>query len=83
MLPDVLERLGLPVGEHDGLGVGVVAVATELGDDAVSRVGDALGPELAGHVVGGHAQVLGGEVRSEVGAVAEHRPVLLQPSRLE
>ena len=79
---DVFERRGLPVGEHERLGRGVVPVGPELGDDPIALLGHALCPQLISNVVGGHPQVFRGVIGPQVGAVAEHRPVLHQPAGL-
>jgi len=82
MALDAVEFGGLPVGEYQRLGVGVVAVGPELGDHPISRVGHTLSPQLITNIVGCHPQVFGGVVGPQVGAVAQHRPVLHQPAGL-
>ena len=82
MALDVVECRGLPVGQHQRLGVWVVAVGAELGDHPIPRVGHTLRTQLIGDVVGCHPQVFGGVIGPQVGAVAQHRPVLHQPAGL-
>ena len=82
MALDSVERRGLPVGEHQRLGVRVVAVGPELGDHTIARVGHALRAQLVGDVIGRHPQVFSGVVGPQVGAMAQHRSVLHQSAGL-
>ncbi len=68
--------LGLGLGELENAGPLVVAVGAEVLDRASSGAVGALASVAARHVVGSPAQVVGGVVRAEVCAVAEHRAVL-------
>ena len=68
--------LGLRGRERERAGALVVAVGAELGDRAARRAVGAGAAVPADHEVRGAAQVVGGVVRAQVGAVAEDRAVL-------
>ena len=70
---DLRERRGLRGGERQDVAARVEAVRLEVLDDAGSRVGASI---VAIHRGAGALDVVGGEVRAEIGAVPEDRPVL-------
>lgn len=82
MLLEMVEGGRLLIGEHQRLGVGVVAVGAKLGHHPFLRVSSPLCPPLRGHIVGRHAQIFRGVVGTEVSAMPQHRPVLHQAARL-
>ncbi len=65
-------------GEAQPPGALVVAVGTEVGDRLARGVAGCRPAVRPDRKVGRTAQVVGGEVRAEVGAVSERRPVLHQ-----
>ena len=68
--------LGLGLGELENARPLVIAIGAKVLDRAPSRAIGALAAVAARDVVRGPAQVVGGVVGAQVGAMAEYRPVL-------
>ena len=80
-----MEGTGLAGRVLEGIGLRIEAILLQLVARSLPGIG--LGKPLAtveiDHRVGCFVQILGGEVRSQVSAVAEDRPVLHQPILLK
>ena len=77
--PQPFECPGLSGAVGDRVGRRVVAIGLEVVDRPLLGAIDAFTPVLVLHRQRRPVQVIVGEVRAEVGAVAEYRPVLHQP----